>query len=78
LVASFWTALLVPTGTPAAEVARLNAAANKAMESEAVRTRLTTEALRPISGPPSLLDDQMRQDREHWGRIIAERKIRLE
>lgn len=78
LVASFWTALLVPAGTPAAEAARLNAAANKAMESEAIRARLTAEALRPISGPPSLLDDQMRRDREQWGRIIAERKITLE
>jgi tripartite-type tricarboxylate transporter receptor subunit TctC len=65
----------VPTGTPAAEVARLNAAANKALESEVIQKRLTTEALRPIIGAPSLLDEQMQRDREQWGRITAERKI---
>jgi tripartite-type tricarboxylate transporter receptor subunit TctC len=75
---SFWTALLVPAGTPAAEIARLNDAANKALDSEAIRRRLTTAALRPIIGAPSLLDEQMQRDREQWGRIIAERKITLD
>jgi tripartite-type tricarboxylate transporter receptor subunit TctC len=78
LITSFWTALLVPTGTPAAEITRLNAAANQAMQNEAIRKRLTGEALRPITGAPALLDDQMRQDREQWGRVIAEREIVLE
>ncbi|RKK01433.1 tripartite tricarboxylate transporter substrate binding protein [Pseudoroseomonas wenyumeiae] len=78
LVTSFWTALLVPARTPAAEIARLNAAANKAMQSEAVRDRLASEALRAISGPPSLLDEQMQRDKAQWGRIITERKITLE
>jgi tripartite-type tricarboxylate transporter receptor subunit TctC len=78
LVTSFWTALSVPTGTPQAEIARLNAAANKAFDSEAVRKRLTGEALRPISGAPSLLNEQMQRDREQWGRVVAERMITLE
>jgi tripartite-type tricarboxylate transporter receptor subunit TctC len=78
LAASFWTALLVPARTPAAEIARLNAAANAAMNSEAIKARLAQEALRAISGPPSLLDEQMQRDKAQWGRIIAEKKITLE
>jgi tripartite-type tricarboxylate transporter receptor subunit TctC len=78
LVAGFWTALLCPAGTPPDVVARLNAAAARAMESEAIRTRLTGEALRPISGPPELLRQQIAQDRSQWGRVIREKNITLE
>ena len=78
LVAGFWTALLCPAGTPPDVVARLNAAAARAMESEAIRTRLTGEALRPISGPPELLRQQIAQDMTRWGRVIREKNITLE
>lgn len=78
LVAGFWTALLCPAGTPPDVVARLNAAAARAMESEAIRTRLTGEALRPISGPPELLRQQIAQDMSQWGRVIREKNITLE
>ncbi len=78
LVTGFWTALLCPAGTPADAVARLNAAANKAMESQAIRQRLAGEALRAISGPPELLRQQMAQDMAQWGRIIREKNITLE
>ena len=78
LVAGFWTALLCPAGTPPDVVARLNAAAARAMESEAIRTRLTGEALRPIAGPPELLRQQIAQDMSQWGRVIREKNITLE
>ena len=48
------------------------------MESEAIRTRLTGEALRPISGPPELLRQQIAQDMSRWGRVIREKNITLE
>jgi tripartite-type tricarboxylate transporter receptor subunit TctC len=78
LVASFWTALLVPTGTPPELVARLNEAANKATRNDTLRQRLQAEALRPVSGPPEMLTDRMAQDQAQWGRIIRERDIALE
>jgi tripartite-type tricarboxylate transporter receptor subunit TctC len=78
LVTGFWTGLLCPAGTPPDAIARLNAAANKAMESEAIRLRLTGEALRPISGPPNLLERQFAQDVAQWGRVIREKNITLE
>src|SRR3712207_5249428 len=63
LGAGFWTGLLCPAGTPPEQVARLNAAANRAMESAPIRERLAGEALRAISGPPDLLQRQMEQDK---------------
>jgi len=78
LVAGFWTGLFCPAGSPAEQVARLNAAAGKAMESPSIRERLAGEALRPISGPPELLDRQVARDMAQWGRIIRERGITLD
>jgi tripartite-type tricarboxylate transporter receptor subunit TctC len=78
LVASFWTALLVPAGTPPELVARLNEAANKATRNDTLRQRLQAEALRPVSGPPEMLTARMAQDQAQWGRIIRERNIALE
>ena len=48
------------------------------MESDAIRQRLTGEALRPISGPPDLLRQQFAQDQAQWGRVIREKNITLE
>jgi tripartite-type tricarboxylate transporter receptor subunit TctC len=78
LVAGFWTGLLCPAGTPPEIVARLNAAASRAMESDGIRQRLTGEALRPVSGPPEVLRRQIAQDLEQWGRVIRERNITLD
>jgi tripartite-type tricarboxylate transporter receptor subunit TctC len=78
LVAGFWTGLLCPAGTPPEAVARLNDAANKAMESEAIHRRLAGEALRARSGPPALLQQQMASDLAQWGRVIREKSISLD
>lgn len=78
LVAGFWTGLLCPAGTPPEQVARLNAAANRAMESAPIRERLAGEALRAISGPPDLLRQQMARDMAQWSGIIKEKGITLD
>jgi len=59
-------------------VARLNAAANRAMESAPIRERLASEALRAISGPPDLLRQQMVRDTAQWRGIIKEKGITLD
>lgn len=78
LVTGFWTALLCPAGTPPEAIARLNAAATEAMRDEAIRARLTAEALRPQAGPPELLARQIAADMAQWGRIVRERSITIE
>ena len=78
LVAGFWTGLLCPAGTPPEQVARLNAAANQAMESAPIRERLASEALLAVSGPPDLLRQQMSRDMAQWRGIIKEKGIALD
>ncbi len=78
LVTGFWTALLVPAGTPAPMIERLNAAAQRAMQDATIKARLEAEALRPIAAPPAALDAQMRRDRESWGALIRAQNLTLD
>lgn len=78
LTASFWTGLLAPAGTPREEIARLNAAANKAMQNPRLSQQLDLEALQVTTGTPSLVDSQLAQDIALWGPVIKAANISLE
>lgn len=78
LVASFWTGLLAPVGTPQEDIARLNAAANKAMQNPQLAKQLDVEALQVSTGAPTLLDDQLAQDVALWGPVIKSENIALD
>lgn len=50
LIASFWTALLAPAGTPKAQISRISAAAVKAMQSPDINDVLVKQGLTPQPG----------------------------
>ena len=67
-----WVGLLAPVGTPAATVARLNAALNESLAVPALRQRLQEMGLTPEGGDAQRMLRQIREDvRLH--RQIAER-----
>lgn len=78
LTASFWTALHAPAGTPPDIIARLNAAANKAMESPEIAKQLATEGLFADTGAPGVLDAQLAKDAALWGPVIKAQNIVLD
>jgi tripartite-type tricarboxylate transporter receptor subunit TctC len=78
LTASFWTGLLAPAGTPREDIARLNAAANKAMQNPQLAKQLDVEALQITTGAPALLNEQLAQDLALWGPVIKSENISLE
>ena len=51
-IASSWAGILVPTGTPAAIIAKLNAETNVALKSEAMQARLKQFAAEAKPGTP--------------------------
>lgn len=73
-----WVGLLAPVGTPAAVVARLNAALNASLAAPALRQRLQEMGLTPEGGDAQRMLRQIREDvRLH--RQIAERaRLRFE
>ena len=78
LTASFWTALHAPAGTPPDVIARLNAAANAAMQKPEIAKQLQTDGLLVDTGAPELLDAQLKKDAALWGPVIKSQNIVLE
>ena len=78
LTASFWTALHAPAGTPPEMIARLNAAANAAMQKPEIANQLQIDGLFADIGAPDVLDAQLKQDAALWGPVIeVHRRSRL-
>jgi tripartite-type tricarboxylate transporter receptor subunit TctC len=75
LVASYWTALHAPRGTPAATVKAISDAALKAIQAPAFKELLATNGQVLKAGGPEVLDAQLKHDREHWGRVIKEHNL---
>jgi tripartite-type tricarboxylate transporter receptor subunit TctC len=73
-----WTALLAPRETPAAIIAKLNAAANAALQSEAVKGALSKLGARPRGGSPKELADFIEGETAKWKPIVAALNIKAD
>jgi tripartite-type tricarboxylate transporter receptor subunit TctC len=69
--AGIWIGLLAPTGTPAAIIEKLSAAANDALNTEAVRTALKAQGTDPVGGTPKEFADFIRADIDKWVAVLA-------
>ncbi|MGY8525336.1 tripartite tricarboxylate transporter substrate binding protein [Paracidovorax citrulli] len=77
-VADSWYGLFVPAGTPPAVIARLNAAAKKAAQSEAFRQRAQQEGLAISAGTPDELGSYVKGESARWSKVIKEANITAE
>jgi tripartite-type tricarboxylate transporter receptor subunit TctC len=77
LVLDQWLGLLVPAGTPAEIVRRLNAAAGKVLAQPAVRERFAPQGLDIVGGSPEQFARVYREDYEKYGRLVKELGIRI-
>ena len=78
VVASSWTALLAPAATPPAILAKLNAATNVALRTDAMTAALAKVVADPLGGSPQDLTARMSDDRQRWGAIIRQAGINLD
>jgi tripartite-type tricarboxylate transporter receptor subunit TctC len=69
--AGIWIGLLAPAATPPAIVEKLSAAANDALNTEAVRTALKLQGTDPLGGTPKEFGDFIRADIEKWVAVLA-------
>ena len=65
-----WYGIFAPKGTSAADLDRLNQAIRRALESEAVKSRLLNIGLIGAPGSPAALAALQKGDFEKWSRII--------
>lgn len=76
-VAESWYGLFVRAGTPAPVIARLNAAARKAVTSDAFRKRAEAEGLQVTPGTPEDLLRYVREEEARWSKVVKDAKITL-
>lgn len=73
-----WQGVLVPKGTPAAVVTRLNAELIAAIRSPEVRSRLTGQGAEVHTMQPAEQDQFFEKERQRWGVVVKEANIRVE
>jgi len=73
--AGFWWAIGGPTAMPADIVAKLNAAARKAIASPAVKTLMAQDGQRPVPSSPEQLKQLMVAETKRWGDIARQHNI---
>lgn len=78
LVIEQWLGVLVPAGTGANIVARLNAEIAKALAQPAVQERYAQSALEPVGGAAESFAKLLREDYDKYARLIRDLKIRVE
>jgi len=76
--AGTWYGLLVPAGTPADVVARLNEAGNAALKSPAIIERVKAEGGVVLGGSSAAFADKLQADNGKWSKVIREAGLRLE
>src|SRR6266436_2154536 len=69
--AGIWIGLLAPAATPPAIIEKLSAAANAALNTEAVRAALKQQGTDPVGGTPKEFADFIRADIEKWVAALA-------
>ena len=65
-------------GTPADVIAKLNAAARKAAQTDEFRTRVQNEGLVVTAGTPAELDAYVRAEEARWRRVVRENNVKAD
>jgi tripartite-type tricarboxylate transporter receptor subunit TctC len=73
-----WTALLAPKGTPPEPIAKLNAAVNAALKSDAMKPALEKIGAQPRGGTPADLAAHMARETAKWRPIVASLNLKAE
>jgi tripartite-type tricarboxylate transporter receptor subunit TctC len=71
-----WAVLVVPAGTPAPVIQRLNREFNAAVAAPEVASRLESMSIEPGGGTPTEADQFIEQQSREWGKLIRERGIK--
>jgi tripartite-type tricarboxylate transporter receptor subunit TctC len=71
-----WYAMFAPAHTPAAIVAKLNAAVITALNDPELRNKLVQSGAFPAAGTPEALSEHLKNELARWGKIIKEKGIK--
>lgn len=75
---SAWYGMVVPTGTPAEIIARLNAETAKVMTMPEVKSRLDATGMVPKTGSPEELGRHIHDEIEKWSKVVKALGLRVD
>ena len=73
-----WYGMVVPTGTPADIIQRLNAATIKAMAFADVHSRLDATGMVPLTSTPEELAEHIKIEVDKWAKIVKALNLRVD
>jgi len=76
--AATWSGLVAPAGTPKSIIDKLNAAANTALATTEMKTRLAEEGSTPLGGTPQQFAGYIKSENAKWGAAVREAGIKLD
>ena len=76
--AVLWLGLMLPRGTPASIVSRLNSEVTKILQQPEVRTSFLSTGTDAIEGTPEAFAALIKTDYEKWGRVAREIKLEVQ
>lgn len=76
--AGAWQGVMVPAGTPAAVVQRLNAEINKALQSPDVRAKLAVQGTEPLGSTPEEYGAYVRKELARWASVVKATGVTLD
>lgn len=76
--AGAWQGLMVPAGTPAAVVQRLNTEVSKALNSAEVREKLAIQGAEPLGSTPDEYGAYIRRELARWASVVKATGVTLE
>lgn len=71
-----WLGVFVPTGTPPAIAARLNALINQSLSDATIRNSFLQSAQEPVGGSPEAFARLVHEDFEKYGRLVRDLDIK--
>lgn len=75
-VVESWYGLYAPAGTPAEAIAKLNAAAEQAAQSDEFRGKVEQEGLFISAGSPQELESYVRGEQARWAKVVRENDLK--
>ena len=75
---SVWYGFLAPAGTPKDIIAKLNAAANRALSSQEAKERMAAAGMYPAGSTPEEFGKLIRDELAKWGPIVKAAGVKVE
>ncbi|MEO8187850.1 MAG: tripartite tricarboxylate transporter substrate binding protein [Burkholderiaceae bacterium] len=73
-----WGGFMVPTGTPSAVIAKINAETNKALQTPDVSEKLIAQGAEIVGGTPEAFGTFLRAELVKWKKVADGAKVRLD